>query len=80
MSTVTERFRKLVVEHIGVEPEKVVDDAHFGDDLGCDSLDVVELMMAAEEEFDIQIEDDEAYEDTTFGAFVARIESKTNGA
>ena len=60
MSDVAERVKKIVVEHLGVEPEKVVDKANFIDDLGADSLDIVELVMAFEEEFGVEIPDDAA--------------------
>ena len=60
MSEIGERVKKIVVEHLGVEPEKVVDNASFIDDLGADSLDTVELVMAFEEEFGIEIPDDAA--------------------
>ena len=51
MSEIGERVKMIVVEHLGVEPEKVVDSASFIDDLGADSLDTVDLVMAFEEEF-----------------------------
>ena len=60
MSTVAERVKKIVVEHLGVEESKVVDSANFIDDLGADSLDTVELVMAFEEEFGCEIPDDAA--------------------
>jgi acyl carrier protein len=60
MSDVAERVKKIVVEHLGVEPEKVTEDASFIDDLGADSLDTVELVMAFEEEFGVEIPDDAA--------------------
>jgi acyl carrier protein len=60
MSEIGERVKKIVVEHLGVEPEKVVDAASFIDDLGADSLDTVELVMAFEEEFGCEIPDDAA--------------------
>ncbi len=60
MSDVAERVKKIVVEHLGVEPEKVAAEASFIDDLGADSLDTVELVMAFEEEFSIEIPDDAA--------------------
>ena len=53
MSDIQERITKIVVEHLGVEKEKVVNSASFVDDLGADSLDTVELVMAFEEEFNI---------------------------
>ena len=55
MSDVAERVKKIVVEHLGVEADKVVDSANFIDDLGADSLDTVELVMAFEEEFGVEI-------------------------
>ncbi len=67
MSDIAERVRKIVVEHLGVEAEKVSDTASFIDDLGADSLDTVELVMAFEEEFGIEIPDDAAETIQTFG-------------
>ncbi len=60
MSDIGERVKKIVVEHLGVEPEKVTEGASFIDDLGADSLDTVELVMAFEEEFGIEIPDEDA--------------------
>ena len=60
MSSIEDRVRKIVVEQLGVEEEQVTPEASFVDDLGADSLDAVELVMALEEEFDIEIPDDEA--------------------
>ncbi|MGY8991900.1 MAG: acyl carrier protein [Rhodospirillales bacterium] len=60
MSDVAERVKKIVVEHLGVDEGKVVDNASFIDDLGADSLDTVELVMAFEEEFGCEIPDDAA--------------------
>jgi len=60
MSDVLERVKKMVVEHLDAEEAKVTNNAHFIDDLGADSLDTVELVMAFEEEFDIEIPDDAA--------------------
>ena len=60
MSDVAERVKKIVVEHLGVEADKVVDNANFIEDLGADSLDTVELVMAFEEEFGVEIPDDAA--------------------
>lgn len=57
---IADRVRKIVVEHLGVEDDKVTDGANFIDDLGADSLDTVELVMAFEEEFGIEIPDDAA--------------------
>ncbi len=60
MSDIAERVKKIVVEHLGVEEAKVTEEASFIDDLGADSLDIVELVMAFEEEFGIEIPDDAA--------------------
>ncbi len=66
MSDIADRVRKIVVEHLGVEADKVVEGASFIDDLGADSLDTVELVMAFEEEFNIEIPDDAAKDIQTF--------------
>ena len=60
MSDIEERVKKIVVEHLGVEETKIQSDSKFIDDLGADSLDTVELVMAFEEEFEIEIPDDAA--------------------
>ncbi len=60
MSDIAERVKKIVVEHLGVDEAKVTENARFVDDLGADSLDTVELVMAFEEEFNIEIPDDAA--------------------
>ena len=60
MSDISDRVRTIVVEHLGVDGDKVVDGASFIDDLGADSLDTVELVMAFEEEFGVEIPDDAA--------------------
>ncbi|MBS40788.1 MAG: acyl carrier protein [Rhodospirillales bacterium] len=60
MSDVADRVKKIVVEHLGVDEEKVIDGASFIEDLGADSLDTVELVMAFEEEFGCEIPDDAA--------------------
>ena len=64
---IEQRVRNKVVEHLGVEEEKVTENASFIDDLGADSLDTVELVMAFEEEFGIEIPDDAAENIQTFG-------------
>jgi acyl carrier protein len=74
MSDVAERVKKIVVEHLGVEPDKVVDNANFIDDLGADSLDTVELVMAFEEEFGVEIPDDAAETIVTVGDAVRFLE------
>ena len=75
MSDTAERVQKIVVEHLGVEADKVTQDASFIDDLGADSLDIVELVMAFEEEFGVEIPDDAAEKITTVGDTTAYIES-----
>ena len=78
MSDVADRVKKIVVEHLGVEEDKVVDNASFIDDLGADSLDTVELVMAFEEEFGSEISDSEAEKILTVGDAVKFIEGKAN--
>ena len=75
MSDVAERVKKIVVEHLGVDGEKVKTEASFIDDLVADSLDTVELVMAFEEEFAIEIPDDAAETIQTVGDAVKYIES-----
>ena len=65
MSSIEERVRKIVVEQLGVKEEEVTLEASFVDDLGADSLDTVELVMALEEEFEIEIPDEDAEKMTT---------------
>ncbi|HEX2242971.1 MAG TPA: acyl carrier protein [Gammaproteobacteria bacterium] len=65
MNNVEERVKKIVVEQLGVNEEDVTDNASFVDDLGADSLDTVELVMALEEEFECEIPDEEAEKITT---------------
>lgn len=76
MSDVLNRVKKIVVEHLDVEEEKVTPEASFIDDLGADSLDNVELVMAFEEEFDIEIPDDAAEHITKVGDAVNFIQEK----
>lgn len=77
MSDVAERVKKIVVEHLGVEAEKVTDTASFIDDLGADSLDTVELVMAFEEEFGCEIPDDAAENIVTVKDAITYIENNT---
>jgi len=67
MSDIGERVKKIVVEHLGVEPDKVTEGASFIDDLGADSLDTVELVMEFEDEFETSIPDEEAEKIQTVG-------------
>jgi acyl carrier protein len=75
MSETAERVKKIVVEHLGVEAEKVSEEASFIDDLGADSLDIVELVMAFEEEFGVEIPDDGAEMITTVKDAIDYIEA-----
>jgi acyl carrier protein len=70
MSTIEERVRKITVEQLGVSEEEVKISSSFVDDLGADSLDTVELVMALEEEFDTEIPDEEAEKITTVQAAI----------
>lgn len=71
MSDIATRVKKIVVDHLGVEEDKVTDKAAFIDDLGADSLDTVELVMAFEEEFGVEIPDDAAEKIQTVGDAIA---------
>jgi acyl carrier protein len=78
MSDTAERVKKIVVEHLGVDAEKVTEGASFIDDLGADSLDTVELVMAFEEEFGVEIPDDAAETILTVGDAVRFLEKSTS--
>lgn len=80
MSDVSERVKKIVVEHLGVEETKVTPSASFIDDLGADSLDTVELVMAFEEEFSIEIPDDAAEKITTIQKAIDYIKEHQSAA
>jgi acyl carrier protein len=68
--------KKIVIEHLGVEPDKVTEDASFIDDLGADSLDIVELVMEFEKEFNIDIPDEDAEKLRTVGDAIGYLNSK----
>ncbi len=78
MSDIADRVKKIVVEHLGVEEDKVAEGASFIDDLGADSLDTVELVMAFEEEFSIEIPDDAAKDIQTVGDAVNFIKANAS--
>ena len=78
MSDVSERVKKIVVEHLGVEEAKVTVNASFIDDLGADSLDTVELVMAFEEEFSCEIPDDAAEKIQTVKDAITFIDANTD--
>ena len=73
---IADRVKELVVEQLGVDAEEVTEGASFVDDLGADSLDIVELVMAFEEEFDLEIPDEDAEKIQTVGNAVEYIKSK----
>jgi acyl carrier protein len=75
MSTVEERVKKIVAEQLGLKVEDIKNEASFVDDLGADSLDTVELVMALEEEFEIEIPDEEAEKITTIQEAINHIDA-----
>ena len=77
MSEVAKKVKSIIAEHLGIDDlEKITNDAKFIDDLGADSLDTVEVVMALEEEFGIEIPDEDAEKITTVGQAVKYIEDK----
>ncbi len=78
MSSIEERVKKIVIEQLGVKEEEVTSEASFVDDLGADSLDTVELVMALEEEFETEIPDEEAEKITTVKEAVTFINSHSS--
>ena len=80
MSEPTEaRVREIIINELGVEPEKVTNDASFVEDLGADSLDTVELVMAFEEEFGIDIPDEDAEQMRTVGDAIGYLKENSQG-
>ena len=75
---ISSKVKKIVADHLGVEEAKVTDESSFIDDLGADSLDTVELVMAFEEEFGAEISDNEAEKILTVGDAIKFIENKSN--
>ena len=78
MSEIADKVKKIVVEQLGVNEDQVTDDAKFIEDLGADSLDQVELVMALEEAFEAEIPDEDAEKLTTVGDAIKYVESKQN--
>ena len=76
MSEVAEKVKKIIAEHLGIDDmDKITEDAKFIDDLGADSLDTVELVMAFEEAFDVEIPDDKAETILTVGDAISHLET-----
>ncbi|MDA9137523.1 acyl carrier protein [Pelagibacteraceae bacterium] len=76
MSEVAEKVKSIIAEHLGIDDlEKITNDAKFIDDLGADSLDTVELVMAFEEAFDVEIPDEKAEKILTVGDAISHLES-----
>ena len=78
MSEIADKVKAIVLEQLGVAEDQVTPEAKFVEDLGADSLDQVELVMALEEEFGADIPDEEAEKLTTVGDAIAYVESKSN--
>ncbi len=76
MSSIDDKVKKIIVDQLGVDPNEVTNEASFIDDLGADSLDTVELVMAFEEEFDIEIPDEDAEKMATVGQAVEYLKKK----
>jgi len=76
MAEVPDKIKSIIAEQLGVKPEEVTPQASFIEDLGADSLDTVELVMALEEEFGVEIPDEDAEKMTTVGDAVKYIEEK----
>lgn len=78
MAAVEEKIKAIIAEQLGVKPEEVTPQASFIDDLGADSLDTVELIMALEEEFNVEIPDEDAEKMATVGDAIRYIEGKAS--
>ncbi len=79
MSDYAAKVKEIIIEKLGVDAEKVTEDASFVEDLGADSLDTVELVMDFEEEFDLEIPDEEAEKLTTVGTAIKYLQEKLEG-
>jgi len=76
--SIKEKVKDIIVEQLGVNPEQVTDEASFIEDLGADSLDIVELVMAFEEEFGVEVPDEDAEKLQTVGDVIKYIEEKSS--
>lgn len=79
MSNIAERVRKIIVDKLGVDTDRVTNEANFINDLGADSLDTVELIMEFEKEFDCSIPDEQAEKITTVGDAITYLEKEAKG-
>ena len=79
MAAVEDKIKEIIVEQLGVSAEEVVTEASFIDDLGADSLDIVELVMAMEETFDVEISDEDAEKIQTIGSAISYLRGKVEG-
>lgn len=77
MASISEKITEIIVEQLGVKPEEVTPEASFVDDLGADSLDTVELVMALEEEFGVEIPDEDAEKIQSVGDALRYVEEKS---
>ena len=78
MENISDKIKKMIADHLGGDLAKITEDANFVDDLGADSLDTIELVMALEEEFGFEITDSDAEKITTVGDAIKFIESQSN--
>ena len=78
MENISDKIKKVIADHLGGDLKKITEDANFVDDLGADSLDTVELVMALEEEFGFEITDSEAEKILTVGDAIKFIENQSN--
>ncbi len=77
--TIEKKVKEMIVDSLGIDPEKITNESSFVDDLGADSLDTVELVMAFEEEFDVEIPDEDAEKLTTVGDAISYLEKSLAG-
>jgi acyl carrier protein len=79
MASIADRARKVIIEILDADPSKVTDAARFIDDLGADSLDAVELLMSLEEDFDVEVSDEQGYAADTVGKAIALLTQMVEG-